>query len=196
MKKILSLILIFILACSSTQTRNNTLPEPPNTSPVDSGTLPIIDQDAYNVHIESADVSIRLEIVDGAGPNGEILTPLRRGQPSPYNGVLFNGPAVARIQTEFHAQATQCLIDRQADVDRITAMARRDIDLLNVSLRSQRESYGLMLSSRDRDSNRLYTYIRQNNNSNSTDLWPYIGTGLGGLVLGAGIMTTILLLNR
>jgi hypothetical protein len=140
-------------------------------------------------------VSIHLPLIDGVGPTGELIAPLRAGQPAPYNGVIFNGPAVARVVTEFQAQATQCVIDRQADVDRLRAIAIRDINLLNTSLVSQRRVYELMIQSRDIELRRFYNLTLQANNNNSINPWPIVLSGLGGLVLGGGIMSGILLLN-
>lgn len=193
MKKILVFLIAFMVACSGVQ---RTLPAGPNVTVVDAGPDPTIDQDAYNITLPPVeDVAIRLNVVDGAGPNGEIIAPLRAGQPAPFNGVLFNGPAVARVEVEFRGQAAQCRIDRQADIDRMAALARRDIGLLTVRLDSQRQSYQLMINSRDRELTRLFTYIRENNNP-PINPWPMIGVSLGAFVLGGGIMTGILLAPR
>ena len=193
MRKILIIFMLFLTACSGIQ---RPLPPPPNNLTVDAGPLVFVNSDAYTIVLPPVpDVALRLNISDGRTDSGEIISPLRTGQVAPIKGVLFNGPAVARIVVEFRGQAAQCRIDSQADLDRMAVMARRDIALLNLSLNSQRQAYTLMLASRDRDLTRLYTYIQQNNNPR-VDPWPLVGVGLGGLVLGAGIMTAILLLNH
>ena len=190
--KFITISMLALAACSATQ---RPAVSPPNVYTADAGPAYTVDQDAYNTTLPPAeDVSIHLNVVDGAGPNGEIIAPLRTGQPAPFNGVLFNGPAVARIEVEFRGQAAQCRIDRQADLDRLRALAARDINMLNVGMNSQRAAYQLMLRSRDQEITRLYTYIQQNNTP-QVNYWPYIGLSLGGLVLGAGTATVFFLLR-
>ena len=192
MQKRLVAASMLLIACSATQ---RTPVAPPSVYNGDAGSIAVVDQDAYNITLPSAaDVSIHLPVVDGAGPSGEIIAPLRTGSPAPFNGVLFNGPAVARIEVEFRGQAAQCRIDRQTDIERMRAMAVRDIGLLNVTIHSQDQVYNLMLRSRDQEITRLYNYIQANNNP-PINLWPYVGLSLGGLVLGAGVMSAFFLLR-
>jgi adenylate cyclase len=77
----------------------------------------------------------------------------------------------------------------------LRAIAIRDINLLNTSLVSQRRVYELMIQSRDIELRRFYNLTLQANNNNSINPWPIVLSGLGGLVLGGGIMSGILLLN-
>lgn len=190
--KIIPLFLVCLTACSAQQ------PIPVLSAPsvvnVDAGPPVYIDRDAYSIHLSDATQGIALAISDGSGPNGERLTPLRTGQPAPFNGVLLNGPAVARVDVEFRGQQTQCLINRQADVDRVTAMAIRDIEALTNSLDSQRRAYELMIRSRDSEITRLYDYSR--NRNQPVNVWPYVAIGLGGLALGIGATATIIILSR
>lgn len=190
--KIVSLFLVCLTACSAQQ------PIPVLSAPsvvnVDAGPPVYIDRDAYSIHLSDATQGIALAISDGSGPNGERIAPLRVGQPAPFNGVLFNGPAVARVDVEFRGQQAQCQINRQADIDRVVAMSIRDIQLLTNSLEAQRRTYDVMLRSRDLEINRLYNYAR--NTNQPINYWPYIGIGVGGLVIGAGTVTAIYFLSR
>jgi hypothetical protein len=181
-----SYILFFcsvVSACSATQ-------RPPldfsvTTFPAEDAQVVVIDQDAYQQFLPSVqDAAVNLQIVDGTGPNGEIITPLRRGQPAPYNGVLFNGPSVARLNVEFRAQAAQCAIMRQTDLDSMRALALRDISLLNASLDSQREVSRIMLRSRDEEISRMFNYIRRQQPQQQNHIWNYVGAVAAGMVVG------------
>lgn len=186
------LLLICFTACSAT--RPPPVVSPPSTITLDAS-VALVDTDAYQITLpEASQVSINLPIVDGSGPNGERIAPLRTGQPAPFNGVLFNGPSVARIEVEFRGQQAQCQINRQADIDRVVAMSIRDIQNLTASLEAQRRMYDVMIRSRDSELDRLYNHAR--NTNQPINYWPYIGIGLGGLVIGAGAATTIYFLSR
>jgi hypothetical protein len=184
---LLSFSLLLLSSCATTMPAISQ----PSVYTSEIQSAPIIDTDAYNVALPSTDqVAIHMPSSDGG--SGESITPLRTGQPAPYGGVLFNGPAVARISVEFRSQAAQCVIDRQADIDRIKALAVRDVGILNAAISAQTQEYNLMISSRDAEITRLFTYIKENN-SPKLNPWPIVGATLGGIVLGGGIMTGILL---
>ncbi len=191
MKK-LALICLFVAGCSAQQ---HSVLTPPNIINVDASQVSIVDRDAYQITLPSSpQVAINLPISDGSGPNGERIAPVRTGQPAPFNGVLFNGPAVARIEVEFRGQQAQCQINRQADIDRVVAMSTRDIENLTASLEAQRRTYDVVIRNRDSEINRLYNYAR--NNNQPVNYWPYIGVGLAGIAVGAGAVVTVYFLSR
>lgn len=128
--------------------------------------------------------------------SGERIRPLRQGESSPFNGVLFNGPAVARLEIEFRGQAARCLIERRTDQQRLIARALFDIQVLQNTLETERRVQRIFLESRDNELNRLYSTSnellrRSSPNVLNTVLWT-----AGGLLTGAGIMSTIYLLTR
>lgn len=193
MKKIVLVLSLLLLNCSATRPQETLTP--PSVMNLDAGVVSYIDRDAYAITLpEASQQGITLPISDGSGPNGERIAPLRVGQPAPFNGVIFNGPAVARIDVEFRGQQAQCQINTQAQVDRVVAMSMRDIEMLTNSIEAQRRTYDVMIRSRDAEIRRLYNYAR--NNNQPVNYWPYIGIGFGALVVGAGSATAIYFLSR
>jgi len=192
MKQKIFFISIFLTACSARQRQELA---PPNFIPIDASQIYYVDRDAYHITLPtSSEVSINLPITDGGGPNGEIIVPMRAGQQAPFNGVLFNGPAVARVNVEFRAQQAQCLINRRADIDRVVAISLRDIDNLNASIEAQRRTYEAIIRNRDSEINRLYNYAR--NSNQPVNYWPYVAVGLAGITVGVVSTVTIYFLTR
>lgn len=193
--KILSLFSIFLVcfSCSSTIPQSSTI-QPPTLNNFQQQEDSSVDTDAYS-YLPSTDGGInQLRIINS---NGEQITPLREHQRAPYNGVLFNGPATARLEIEFRGMQSQCLIDRRADVERVSAIARRDISILQNTISSNNRTSQILLSGRDAEINLLYRNQQQLNSSNFSVPYLVIG-GAGALVLGfgIGIITTTLLTNR
>ena len=186
----ISLLFLFltIVRCSAPQIRE--LPLRPNPYTVDVAELPPIDYDAYNIPLPSiGDGGLRLTVGSGeggVGASGELLAALGRNQPAPFAGVLFNGPALARIEVEFRGQETQCRIDRRADLDRLSARAVTDLRLLQTSFNSQGQAYTLMLTSRDQELERLYRQLASQRDPPFPYLPVILGVG-GALVVGLGV---------
>lgn len=196
--KILNILGIFLVCvnCSSATIPQTTLPNQQisteQQSPLDGS---IIDTDAYTSLTDLPTSDARLTINNS---NGEQIAPLREHQRAPFNGVLFNGPATARLEVEFRGLQSQCLIDRRSDVERINALALRDISILQNTISSERRTNQILLSGRDAEINILYRNQQQINSSANPSLPYLIIGGAGALVLGfgIGIATTILLTNR
>lgn len=192
MKKIINyifLLLAFVNCAASQQTNTTSLR--PNPYTVDVAPLPIIDEDAYNVVLPPIP-DAALQFRNGSG---ELIAPLRLGQMAPYTGVLFNNPAVARIEVEYRGLQEQCRIDRQADIDRMSSRAITDIHLLQTSMNAQAQSLNLMLTSRDQEIARLYHDLETAQHPRP-DYISYILIGAGFLVVGAGTGLVIGFLAR
>lgn len=135
-------------------------------------------QDASAINQDASPVSFNNQ-------NGETIVPMRQGTPAPFNGVLFNGPAVARVTVEFQAQQQRCLIERNRDVSLISARYNADTASLRLALETQERTANVLLNSRDQDIsslNRLLAVERENNSK------PDIVQGLiwsgGGVLVG------------
>ncbi len=174
--------LVCVLSTACATTRLPPLPSAPRPTVIDTDAANFsVDETPYHVTLPPVpDVALQL------GGNGEMVAPLNQNQPAPFPGVLFNGPATARLEVEFRAQSAQCQIDRQADLDRMGARAVTDIHLLQVRLHSQAESYGIMLRSRDTELSTLYTQLQEAHTTHP-DYLGYTLLGAGGLVLGFGL---------
>ena len=182
------MLLVFtnlLFSCSSPQI---TLQSPSSSlQPYDVPASYDVDLSVYNditlPPVGDASVVIRSSTED----SGETVAPMRQGQAAPFPGVLFNGPAVARIEVEFRGQQEQCRIDRQADLQRLSARAVADIRLLQTTVDTITQSYTLRLRNQQEELNQVYRIARGNT---PTSPWMYVGLGVGGFALG--ILTSLL----
>lgn len=133
-------------------------------------------------------------LVTTGGPNGEIIVPLRQREPAPFNGVLFNGPAIARVSVEFSGQQRMCLIDRRHDVDLLTARYTEDVQSLQLALATQARTDQILLNGRDADMVRLNRLLEQQTRASNP---PHLGEGIvwagAGFVLGVLIVGGIVI---
>lgn len=189
----MAFLVVFHLGCASVPLK--TTPISPSES-LDAGTFVPVDVTLQGLPgdtglSDAGDVSLGLEggLVMAPGPNGEAIVPLSRGAMAPFNGVLFNGPAVARVSVEFRAQQQRCLIEREHDVAVVVARYNADIDSMRLALSIQQKTDQILLNGRDADIARLNRVIDQTQRQATG---PHIGEGLvwagGGLLVGAVIV--------
>jgi hypothetical protein len=196
------LLILQAVACGATQGHSTTLPTPSSTVDAASGITPV---DVVILGLPSPDGGVTGEsgteggavLIPGGGANGEMIVPLRQDARAPFNGVLFNGPAVARIQVEFQAQQDRCVIDRRHDVALVVARYNSDIASLQLAMDTQRRTDQVLLNGRDTDIARLNRLLTQQSNAANG---PHIGEGLvwagGGLLLGAILVGGIVILAQ
>jgi hypothetical protein len=117
--------------------------------------------------------------------NGELIVPLRQDATAPFNGVLFNGPAVARVSVEFQAQQQRCQIERNHDVGLVVARYNADVASLRLAMDTQERTANVLLSGRDQDIARLNRLLQTQTAASSG---PHVTEGLiwagGGLLVG------------
>lgn len=129
-------------------------------------------------------------LVSSGGANGEIIVPLARGATAPFPGVLFNGPAVARVSVQFRSQQERCTLDRQRDADLMTVRYNADTASLRLALDAQRRADQILLDSRSGDIQRLNNVISLQQRELSSPrigegfLWASGGLLVGGLIVG------------
>jgi hypothetical protein len=166
-KKIISniLLLLSISHCSSpNQLNNNLLP----------AVQTFIDHDAYVIQNTDASVSINdVQLPRTDGRNGERIAPLNVYQQAPFGGVLLNAEALVFLESSFREQAARCEINRRFSLGSLTAMALRDITVLETALDTQRREANILISSRDRENQ----ILRENNSRNWTNYLLYGGIG-------------------
>jgi hypothetical protein len=193
-KRIISLLML-LLMCGACAASNPHHPTFANTSP-DAGTLtpvPVTLQglpDAYTVDEDVSDAALPLTPAPGA--NGEAIVPLNRGSQAPFNGVLFNGPAVARVAVEFRTQQQRCTLERERDLSLFRARYDADIASLQLALNTQLRTDQVLLNSRDADIARLNRLLEGYQRQSSG---PHLLEGLvwagGGLIVGALVVGVI-----
>ena len=131
--------------------------------------------------------------------NGESIVPLRRGSRAPYNGVLFNGPAVAQVTVDFNAENQLCSIERQHDHALFVANYSADVASLRLALDTQRREAMVLLDSSSATirnyAELLQAQERTNHQSSSSFLSDIIWAG-GGVIAGFLILGSILIFGR
>lgn len=192
MKQILVFFLFscLVFGCAGSNLENLSTASPnSSTLSYDAGQVP--QPNPYTVELPPAS-EVRLPTPNE--DSGERVRPLRQGEAAPMNGLLFNGPAVARLEIEFRGQAAQCLIDRRADQQRLIARATADIQQLQTTIETDRRVNNILLEARDRELRQIYgtsnELIRRSSVPNvlNTVLWT-----AGGVLAGAGLVSVLYL---
>lgn len=133
-------------------------------------------------------------LVAPTSQNGELIVPLRQDVPAPFNGVLFNGPAVARVEVEFQAQRQRCQIERTRDLGLVVARYNADVASLHLALDTQERTANVLIESRDLDVARLNRLLESQTRASSG---PHIGEGMiwagGGFIVGAMVVGGIVI---
>jgi hypothetical protein len=189
-KQLLSLFLLFIAFLNAFGCSSNQGIRTANTSVSSPDASVFIAPDVVLLGISDASVWDESENTDASvlhlnTQNGEQIVPLQQDARAPFNGVLFNGPAVARVSVEFQAQQQRCLIERRRDANLLLARYDADIATLQLALRTQERTGQVLLSGRDQDISRLNRLLESQTRTNSG---PHIAEGLiwagGGLLVG------------
>lgn len=189
-------VAFFHIACSANQTRTTpTLVVPAQEASVlsprpDVVLLGLPDRLPQDASLpESAPV-----LLTGVGSNGEMVAPLSTGSRAPYNGVLLNGPAVARISVEFRGQQERCLIEQNRTVSLVEARYVADTSSLRLAADTQRRSDQVIINGLDADVSRLTRLL---DTQQREAAGPHVLEGLawagGGLLLGALIVGGVVL---
>jgi len=67
------------------------------------------------------------------------ITTLRKGQPAPFSGTLFNTAAAARLQIDLQFTEESCKLETQRELGLLKSRLQLDIDLLKAQLSSQQQ---------------------------------------------------------
>jgi hypothetical protein len=195
MKKFISLFLALSIvsnvACVHTQTTTPTTQVPENTQ--NSVISTDASADSFTVELPPlpAPQSLPQIITDGgAGPNGEVIASLRADARAPFNGVLFNGPALAYVEVEYRAVQQRCMIDRRRETEEVVARYQAQLERLQVSLDTTIAQHRIVVQGRDREIAGLNRVIEQQRDAATItplQVGLYIG---GGILIGALITGT------
>ena len=134
-------------------------------------------------------------VISSGGPNGEAILPLTRGEQAPFNGVLFNGPAIARVAVEVGSTQQRCLIERRHDASLLTARYNADVSTLQLALDTQRQTDQIVLDARNNDVARMNRLLDQSNHASSGPhfteglIWAGAGTLLGVILTLVGVIS-------
>ena len=64
---------------------------------------------------------------------------MRKGQPAPFSGTLFNTAAAARLQVDLQFTEESCKLETQRELGLLKSKLQLDIDLLKAQLSSQQQ---------------------------------------------------------
>tara|TARA_Y100000310_G_scaffold104983_2_gene103293 strand:+ start:2087 stop:2533 length:447 start_codon:yes stop_codon:yes gene_type:complete len=103
---------------------------------------------------------------------------ITKGTPAPYDGVLLNMPAAAKILVEEKYSASEYELRLGFHLEEQAARFRKEIDLLNVTIDNMATTNQLVLDLRDKEITRLQDLVLRESNDYST-LW-----ASGGIVVG------------
>jgi hypothetical protein len=114
-----------------------------------------------------------------------VVSPLQKGQPAPYTGVLFSPQAVAIViaQKDAAQKALELAVKHQADVD--AAQLKFQIDTLTTTCNTDKAILQAQIDDGKRQINILNDQLRKNTGGPGAPIW--IGLGFVG-----GVVTTIL----
>lgn len=110
------------------------------------------------------------------------VTPLAKGQPAPYEGVLLSPDAVANIMAEKDEadEREKLAVQHQADVD--AANTKYQIDVLNAKCLADATVLRAELDDNKKQVNLLTDQLKKNSGSTSTTTWIGVGA-VGGVVV-------------
>lgn len=184
------LLFVNLAECSATPARRTAVPTLQN---IDYALA--VDMDAYAVTEASIDFSDtgnnERVLLHGPFSNGEVIAPVRRLQSAPFDGVLFNAPALATIEVEFRSQDAVCRVNSRAEQQRIAARAVADIQRLQASFRAHDLIARNILSQQERDYQTLTAAVAQSRRDDTMRTVGWVLGVVGGLFAGAAIGYTI-----
>jgi hypothetical protein len=136
-----------------------------------------------------SDASAQVTTPSDATEETEFITSLRRSRPAPFDGVLLNVPAAARLLVDITYRNAQC----QVEVDRQLGLQRASMQLRIDSEISRREAlqhlYDEMMTIRGRQIEQLTSRLRPPEWYERGEFWFGVGAVVGIVV---GVAVTVL----
>lgn len=115
-----------------------------------------------------------------------VVSPIAKGQPAPYSGVLFSPPAVAQIVSQADAaqQALQLAVQHQLDMD--GAQLTFQLAQLSTTCTTDKNDLQAQIADNQKQNTALQAQLKQSSSGPGAPVW--IGLGAVG-----GIVVTVLL---
>tara|TARA_X000000950_G_C13621648_1_gene539669 strand:- start:126 stop:593 length:468 start_codon:yes stop_codon:yes gene_type:complete len=114
-----------------------------------------------------------------AGEPEQKITTLRRGQPAPYSGTLFNTAAAARLQVDLKFTEESCNIETDRQLGLLRSKLQLDIDLLKAQLESQQQLHQDVLLIKNDQIKFLENYSLETKWHESNEFWLVTGLVAG-----------------
>ena len=107
------------------------------------------------------------------------ITTLRKGQPAPYSGTLFNTSAAARLKVDLQFTEESCKIETDRQLGLLRSKLKLDIDLLNAQLKSQQQLHQDVLLIKNDQIKFLESYSLEKKWYDSNEFWLVTGIVAG-----------------
>jgi len=111
-------------------------------------------------------------------PEQKIMT-IRKGQPAPYSGTLFNTAAAARLQVDLQFTEASCNIETDRQLGLLRSKLQLDIDLLKAQLDSQKQLHQDVLLIKNDQIKFLESYSLETKWYDSNEFWLVTGLVAG-----------------
>jgi hypothetical protein len=114
-----------------------------------------------------------------------VISPLNRGQPSPFTGVLFSPEAVAQViaQSDTARAASALAVQNQAEID--AAEKKYALDSAATTCTADKTVFQAQLTDAQKQNKILQDALKQNTGGPGAPVW--IGVGFAG-----GVVVTVL----
>lgn len=128
---------------------------------------------------------------------GALIQPLSLNQRAGFNGVLFNAPALAYLQTEYVGVQQQCRIDDRRVMENVMAQYQQELSLVQESLLASNQNHQIETNGYTREIQNLNQVItQQQRNSSSLNLTQGALWAGGGFLLGLVVVAGIVYLAK
>ena len=120
-----------------------------------------------------------LPVVAYAEEPEQKITTIRKGQPAPYTGTLFNTAAAARLQVDLQFTEASCRIETDRKLGLLRSKLQLDVDLLKAQLSSQQQLHQDVLRIKNDQIKFLEGYSLETKWYDSNEFWLVTGLVAG-----------------
>ena len=120
-----------------------------------------------------------LPVVAYAEEPEQKITTIRKGQPAPYTGTLFNTAAAARLQVDLQFTEASCRIETDRKLGLLRSKLQLDVDLLKAQLSSQQQLHQDVLRIKNDQIKFLEGYSLETKWYDSNEYWLVTGLVAG-----------------
>ena len=114
-------------------------------------------------------------VIAHAEETDQKITTLRKGQPAPYAGTLFNTAAAARLQVDLQFTEATCKLETDRQVGLISTKLQLDIDLLKAELKAKNQLHEDTLQIKNDQIKFLEGYALQSKWYEANEFWLVAG---------------------
>ena len=117
------------------------------------------------------------------------VTGIQKGEEAPYNGVLLNTAAAAKIFADKDFSAQECIMRINFEVQKERLRMQLLLDNTNLSLDTMDKKYKAIIDIKNNEINRLSKVALENSNNYST--WWAVGGVLAGIALTIAVVYAV-----